>query len=146
MGVFMDDQELLSYIYQNADMGVGGVLQVLEKAEGESFRTALQNQLGCYDRIRSEAVQLLRKRGGGPHAPALFKEAMARVTAAAKTLRDSSPPAVAGMMIRGNAMGLHKMAQRHSEYEGQDSEVKKLAGELIAAQQQGIEQMKGFLS
>ena len=49
----MDDQELLSYIYQNADMGVGGVLQVLEKAEGESFRTALQNQLGCYDRIRS---------------------------------------------------------------------------------------------
>ena len=43
-------------------------------------------------------------------------------------------------------MGLHKMAQRLSEYEGQDSEVKKLAGELIAAQQQGIEQMKGFLS
>ncbi len=142
----MDDQQLLSYIYQNADMGVGGILQVLETAEGDSFRDALQSQLGEYDQIRSEAVTLLRKKGSEPKAPSILKQMTAKATAAAETLRDRSPSAIAGMMIKGNAMGLQKMTGRLSEYAGDDKEVRRLAGKLIATEQRNIEQMKSFLS
>ena len=42
----MDDKELLSCIYQNADMGVDGILKVLESAHGGPIRAALQSPLG----------------------------------------------------------------------------------------------------
>ena len=41
----MDDKELLSCIYQNADMGVDGILKVLEGGHSGPIREALQSQL-----------------------------------------------------------------------------------------------------
>ena len=65
----MDDKELLSCIYQNADMGVDGILKVLEGAHSGPIREALQSQLSEYDHIRSEAIEMLRQRGGEPASP-----------------------------------------------------------------------------
>ena len=142
----MNDQELLSYIYQNADMGVDGILKVLETASGEKLRGALQSQLSEYDQIRSEAMQMLRERGSEPDAPSAMAKMTAKVTATVNTMRDSSPQSIAEMVIQGNAMGLTKITRRLGDYDGEDRAVRRLAGKLLSTEQQNIEQMKQFLS
>lgn len=141
----MDDKEMLSYIYQNADMGVDGILKVLKTADGESLRGALQSQLSEYDAIRSEAMRLLRDRGGEPSEPSAMAKLSAKMTAVAETMKDNSPGHIAEMMIQGNAMGLTKITRRLGEYEGEDRAVRKLAGKLLSTEQNNIEQMKRFL-
>ena len=134
----MDDKELLSCIYQNADMGVDGILKVLEGAHSGPIREALQSQLSEYDHIRSEAIEMLRQRGGEPASPS----AMAAV---GNLMKENTPGHIAEMMIQGNAMGLTRITKRLGEYEGEDKAVRKLAGKLLATEQQNIEQMKQFL-
>ncbi len=141
----MDDKEMLSYIYQNADMGVDGILKVLKTADGEPIRGALQSQLSEYDSIRSEAIRLLRAKGGEPEEPSALSKLSAKVTAMAETMKDNTPGHIAEMMIQGNAMGLTKITRRLGDYDGEDREVRRLAGKLLSTEQNNIEQMKRFL-
>lgn len=141
----MDDKEMLSYIYQNADMGVDGILKVLKTADGEPLRGALQSQLSEYDAIRSEAMRLLKDRGGEPSEPSAMTKLSAKMTAMAETMKDNSPGHIAEMMIQGNAMGLTKITRRLGEYDGEDRAVRRLAGKLLSTEQNNIEQMKRFL-
>lgn len=141
----MDDKEMLSYIYQNADMGVDGILKVLKTADGEPIRGALQSQLSEYDAIRSEAIRLLRAKGGEPEEPSALAKISAKMTAMAETMKDNTPGHIAEMMIQGNAMGLTKITRRLGEYDGEDRDVRKLAGKLLSTEQNNIEQMKRFL-
>ena len=60
-------------------------------------------------------------------------------------MKENTPGHIAEMMIQGNAMGLTRITKRLGEYEGEDKAVRKLAGKLLAAEQQNIEQMKQFL-
>jgi hypothetical protein len=142
----MDDKEMLNFIYQNADMGVDGILKVLKTAEGDPLRGALQSQLSEYDSIRSQAIRMLKDKGGQPEEPSAMSRLSARMTAVAETMMDSSPSHIAEMMIQGNAMGLTKITKRLGEYDGDDKAVSKLAGKLLSTEQNNIEQMKPFLS
>ena len=142
----MDDKELLSCIYQNADMGVDGILKVLESAHGGPIREALQSQLSEYDHIRSEAIDLLRQRGGEPASPSAMAKLSVTMSAMGNLLKENTPGHIAEMMIQGNAMGLTRITRRLNEYEGEDKAVRKLAGKLLAAEQQNNEEMKRFLT
>lgn len=141
----MDDKELLSCIYQNADMGVDGILKVLEGAHSGPIREALQSQLSEYDHIRSEAIEMLRQRGGEPTSPSAMAKLSAKMGAVGNLMKENTPGHIAEMMIQGNAMGLTRITKRLGEYEGEDKAVRKLAGKLLATEQQNIEQMKQFL-
>ena len=44
------------------------------------------------------------------------------------------------------AFGMTRITKRLSEYNGEDRAVRKLAGKLLATEQQNIDQMKQFLS
>lgn len=141
----MDDKELLSCIYQNADMGVDGILKVLEGAHSGPIREALQSQLSEYDHIRSEAIEMLRQRGGEPASPSAMAKLSAKMGAVENLMKENTPGHIAEMMIQGNAIGLTRITKRLGEYEGEDKAVRKLAGKLLATEQQNIEQMKQFL-
>lgn len=142
----MDDKEMLSYIYQNADMGVDGVLRMLGKAAGSDLRGSLQSQLAAYNGIRSDALTLLRERGSEPEEPSPLNQLSSRVAAITEMLRNSTDEHIAEMMIQGSAMGLTKITKRLGDYEGGDREVRLLAGRLLSTEQLGIEQMKRFLN
>ncbi len=141
----MDDKEMLSYIYQNADMGVDTILKVLKTADGEQLRSTLQSQLSEYDAIRSEALSLLKKNGQDPAEPSALSKISAKMTAMAESMKDNTPGHIAEMMIQGNAMGLTKITRRLGEYDGEDKAIRGLAGKLLSTEQNNIEQMKRFL-
>ena len=142
----MDDKELLSCIYQNADMGVDGILKVLEDAHGGPIREALQSQLSEYDRIRSQAIEMLRERGSEPSSPSAMQKLSVTMGTVSNLMKENTPSHIAEMMIQGNAMGLTRITKRLSEYNGEDRAVRKLAGKLLATEQQNIDQMKQFLA
>ena len=141
----MDDKELLSCIYQNADMGVDGILKVLEGAHSGPIREALQSQLSEYDHIRSEAIEMLRQRGGEPASPSAMAKLSAKMGAVGNLMKENTPGHIAEMMIQGNTMGLTKGLRILHSYHGKDVRVRELAHKLLATEEANIVQMKPYL-
>ncbi|MBR0089789.1 MAG: DUF305 domain-containing protein, partial [Clostridia bacterium] len=70
---------------------------------------------------------------------------MARAKAKREMRAEDSDSHIAEMMIKGNTMGVNKIAQRMRQYNGANKEVANLANRLMETQQNNIESMKGFL-
>ena len=128
-------------------MGVDGILKVLEGAHSGPIREALQSQLSEYDHIRSEAIKMLRQRGGEPASPSAMTKLSVKMSAVGNLMKENAGH-VAEMMIQGNAMGLTRITKRLGEYEGEDKAVRKLraGGSCWRPNGEGdLEQMKRFL-
>ena len=141
----MDDKELLSCIYQNADMGVDGILKVLEGAHSGPIREALQSQLSEYDHIRSEAIEMLRQRGGEPASPSAMAKLSAKMGAVGNLMKENTPGHIAEMMIQRNTTGMVKSMRSLRDYQGKDPEVKQLAEKLLQTELHNIEEMKRYV-
>ena len=139
-----DDCTLLNHIRQTTEMGVDGIVSVIQYADG-TFRQALEQQRTEYNKIHSSADQLLRKHGGRPEDVSAFAKWSSELSSGVKTMMDSSQSNIADMMIRGNTMGVTKGMQTMRECNVSDTAVTSLANKLIATEQANINQMKKFL-
>lgn len=52
--------ELLNFVYQNSQMGMESLSQLLEIAEDEEFRSCMEKQLDKYREFHNEAKRLFR--------------------------------------------------------------------------------------
>ncbi len=57
------DAELLNFIYQNSQMGVETLHQLLPMTDNDAFKKQLHAQLKEYTGIHEEAKELLNKMG-----------------------------------------------------------------------------------
>ena len=55
--------ELLNFIYQNSQMGVDTITQLLDIAADETFKKHLHAQLNEYRRIHNKPAQLMETKG-----------------------------------------------------------------------------------
>ena len=140
-----NDEEILNFIYQNAEMGIEGIDKILSKTDDHRFREHLQGQHQEYKEIMQRAEQMLNNK----HYPVKSKIPAAKVmlntVSDAKTLFSKSPSKLAEMMIQGNTMGVVKMIKHMNDYEGNDIEVNRLAGKVIKMERTNIDKLKQFL-
>ncbi len=54
--------ELLNFVYQNSQMGMESLSQLLEIAEDEELRSCMEKQLDKYREFHNEAKRLLQER------------------------------------------------------------------------------------
>ena len=59
--------------------------------------------------------------------------------------RDASASHVAEMMIKGNTMGVNKMARHLREYDNSDSHIRLLAKKMLDTEEAHIGELKVFL-
>jgi uncharacterized protein (DUF305 family) len=142
----MQDNEMLNYICQNAEMGRDSIMHVIKLTDDPKFRGVLETQLTEYQGVYDTADSMLKQRGGDPESVGPMAKMASYVTSSMKTMADNSPSHIAEMMIQGSTMGITKMTKRIHEYDGDDPEVKKLAEKQIKTEQANIEEMKKFLS
>ena len=140
------DLEMLSVIYQNAEMGKDTITHLIEITDSVDFRKRLEAQLieyqGIFDRA-DQAIQQQKKtvEGIGP-----FAKISSYMMINFKTLADKSPSHIAEMMIQGRTMGIVDMTKKIKELQSEVSpEVLKLAEKLLKTEQSNVEEMKKFL-
>ena len=141
----ISDNQMLNYIRQITEMGETGIDSVLDKTEDESLRSCLQKQKEEYQRIYRSADKMLQERGGKEKDLNPMAELGSEISAMFQLAMDSSSSKIAEMMIKGNTMGVTKILQHSSDYQGCDERIKDLADKLLKTQQDNIEQMKPYL-
>ncbi|MEE3334150.1 MAG: hypothetical protein VZR54_07760 [Ruminococcus sp.] len=141
----VNDEEMLQFIMKNAEMGCRGINDIKHYANSADMSNALRSQNLEYGHIYHNAYAMIRNRGfSGAHINPIVS-AMARSKARREMKSDSSDNHIAEMMIKGNTMGVQKIAEHIRQYDGNNRSITNLADKLMSAQQSGIEEMKGFL-
>ena len=139
------DTELLQYVHKTAQMGIKGLEDVEGQIQEEPLREAVGRQVAEYRKISNKAGELLRSHGEEPDDVGLMARLSSEVMSKAKTFPDASASKIAEMVIQGNTMGITKGIKHLNDYAGDDRQVKALAQQLIATEQDNVEQMKRFL-
>lgn len=141
----INDTEMLTYILQNAEMGCQGIKSVRKGECSQALDTVLTNQLARYGKIYSTAGSMLRNLGEDLHRVSPIARTMTRLTATRDLKRDPSGSHVAEMMIKGNTMGVNKMAQHLRDYDRTDPNITLLAKKMLDVEQEHIREMRAFL-
>ena len=141
----MNDTEYLQFIHEAARMGIQGLEDVKDHVSTGGMQAAIAGQLGEYREISAAAGSLLRSRGEKPKEPGLMARLSSGIMSTAKTMADSSPSAIAEMIIQGNNMGIVKSIKHLHDYDGDSRPVRALADKLLKTEEANVEQMKPFL-
>ena len=141
----MNEIDLLSHVYQTAEMGQDGITSVLRYSRDPSLRQALERQKREYRELQASAGDMLRSRGVQPDGVGAAAKLSSELMSAMKTMVDHSSTKIAEMMIQGSTMGVTKSLRTLRDCRPEDPEVKDLADKLLKTAQANIEEMKTFL-
>ena len=141
----LNQADMLNSIRKTTQMGRQGILEMMERTKDPAFQKELQRQLDEYETIYESADAMLMEEGGTREDISPAARLSFQVMTAVKTMRDPSVSHLAEMMIQGNTMGVTKILQNVSEYNGKDARVSRLAEQMVRTEEENIEGLKAFL-
>ena len=141
----INDAEMLNYILQSAEMGCQGVKNVRAGKQSMALDSVLVNQMARYGKIYSTAGNMLRNLGEEVHHVGPLAKRMAKFSAIMDLKRDPTSSHIAEMMIKGNTMGVNKVAQHLRDYDRTDPNITLLAKKTLETAQEHISELKPFL-
>lgn len=137
--------ELLNFIYQNSQMGVTTIDQLLKIVEEGSFKKYLQKQYQGYLEIHQEAKQVLHQNGHDEKGISSFEKIRTYLMINMQTMTDHSTQHIANMMIVGSSMGIIDAIKNIHQYRYAKEEVTKLMERLLYFEEANFQQLKVFL-
>ncbi len=141
----MNEIDLLSHVYQTAEMGREGIQSVRRYAADPRLAQTLDRQDGEYRNIQNAAGSMLQARGVRPEGVGTMAKLSSEAMSAMKLVTDHSAAKIAEMMIQGSTMGVTKSLRTIRDCEPEDRQVRDLADKLLKTEQSNIEEMKQFL-
>lgn len=140
------DAEMLNFIYQNSQMGVETLNQLIPMIDNEAFKKRLEAQLKEYEQIHEEAKKLLNRHGYDEKGIGALEKIMAYLMIDMKTLMDKSSSHIAEMLIQGSNMGIIDAVKRINQYEKEaEKEVTALMKRLLKFEENNVERLKEAL-
>lgn len=140
------DAELLNFIYQNSQMGVETLHQLLPMTDNEDLKKQLHAQLKEYAGIHEEAKELLNKNGCQEKEIGQIQKIMTYLAIDMKTMTDKSASHMAEMLILGSVRGIIDCIKRIRQYEGEaEKEIVELMNRLLKFEENNVEQLKSSL-
>ena len=137
--------ELLNFIYQNAQMGVITIDQLIYIVEDEDFKAHLSAQLEEYRSIFSEAREQLNKNGYDEKGIGTCSKIKTYIMIRLQTAKDHTPSHVAEMLIIGSNMGILDATKNLKNYQDVEEEIRNLMQRLLAFEVDNVQQLKDFL-
>lgn len=137
--------ELLSFVYQNAQMGVETIDQLKDIVKDADFNRHLQAQYEEYRAILDEAGQLFKKQGTDEKGLNAFEKARTYLMISMQTLTDKSTSHIAEMMTVGSTMGVIQALRNIRKYAHAEAEILNLMNRLLRFEEQNITQLKAFI-
>lgn len=138
--------EMLNYIYQNSQMGVETIKQLLGLVENEKFSKCLELQLSEYKEINMKAKKMLNENGYDEKGISEMEKITTYFMINMKTLMDKSAAHIADMMIKGSNMGIVEATKQIHQYENDaEKSILSLMKKLLKTEENNTEQLKEYL-
>ncbi len=137
--------ELLNFVYQNSQMGVDTINQLVGITNEENFKTHLTAQLNEYAQINSSAKTMLQQKGHDEKGLSKLTQIKTYLMINLQTLKDKSSTNLAEMMIIGSTMGMVDAIKNIHKYRSVDSTTLQLMEKLQKFEENNIERLKVFL-
>ena len=140
-----DNARLLNFVYQNAQMGVDSIRQLMGIVENKELKEHLKAQFQGYEEFQDTARRMLEENGFDEKEISAFSKISTYLMINMQLLTDKSTTHIAEMMIQGSTMGVTKSLRTLRDCHPKDPKVKDLADKLLKTEQANIEEMKGVL-
>lgn len=146
MFVLNADGQLLNFIYQNSQMGVTTLTQLLPMIEDEQLEKQLSAQLSEYREFHDKAAKLLEKSGKDEKGLSAMEKIRTYLMINMQTITDKSASHIAEMVMIGSNMGVIDAIKNINKYKDKaSSDVVALMQRLKEFEENNIERLKKFL-
>ena len=143
--MLQQDEQLLSFINQNAQMGTETITQLIKITDDIPFRRALETQLTEYQNIVDSAQSLSQKKGVTASDIPGYAKMSSSLMLKINTMKDKTPSNMARMMIQGSTMGVVEITKHRKELPLTDPQTQALAEKLVQTEQKNIKKKKKYL-
>lgn len=137
--------ELLNYIFQNSQMGLQTIGQLLEIVDNDSFKKQLESQLKEYRLINQKARNILTDLGCDEKGISRMDKFKAYIMINIQTLTDKSASRISEMLITGSTMGIIEATRKINEYTNADKKIIDLMKDLLKFEEKNVESLKEYL-
>jgi len=137
--------ELLNFVYQNSQMGVDTIKQLINIAEDENFKKHLESQLNEYNGILSAAQKALNENGFDEKGIGSLNKIRTYLMINMQTLTDKTPAHISEMLIIGSNMGVINAVKNLKKYQNAEPGIVSLMERLLKFEENNIQQLKEFL-
>lgn len=137
---------MLNYVYQNSQMGIETLKQIIKMVENESLEKSLEKQLTGYQDINTKAKKMLNANGYDEKGISEMEKLTSYLMINMKTLTDKSSSHIADMLIKGSNMGIVEAAKQLHKYEASaEKDIIALMKELQKMEERNVEELKKYL-
>ena len=137
--------EILNFIYQNSQMGVTTIDQLMDIVENEEFKKYLRSQYNEYQEIHRLAKEKLNENGYDEKGIGAFDKIKTYLMINMQTLTDRSVSHIAEMLIIGSNMGVINAVKNLKKYKNAEPDIKNLMERLLKTEENNIQELKAFL-
>ena len=137
--------EMLNFIFQNSEMGVNTIGQIVELVNEPEFKKQLNSQLAEYELINREAKDMLNKHGCEEKGINSFNKIKTYLMINIQTLTDKSASHISEMLIIGSNMGVIDSNKNIHKYFETEKDIVKLMQRLLKFEEENIKQLTKFL-
>lgn len=139
------DADLLNNIYQNSQMGVNTMKQLIEITEDEKFKKQLEEQYNEYEEIRRLAEKKLNEKGYDEKGINTFDKIRTYLMINFQTLTDKSASHIAEMLMVGSIMGVINAVRNLKEHPDAEKDILDLMERLLKFEEHNIQKLKEYL-
>lgn len=142
------NNELLMYIYQNANMGVKNCTNLIRILQGKDnkIKKIVEGELKGYEEFAKRAEKLIKKNKLNPKEIGLMADVMSKISMNMEMMKDNSDARVADMLTKGFTMGNVDITKKIDRFEKDaDKDILKLAKDLLNFGKENIEILKPYL-
>ena len=143
-----ENNELLMYIYQNADTGVKSttkLIRLLNNSDNK-IKKVVEGELKGYENFLKKSKALLKKNKVTPKGNSILADITSSVALDMEFMKDNSDAKIADILIRGFTMGNIDIDKKIEKYKDDaDKEILKLAKELKRFGEINIELLQPYL-
>lgn len=136
---------LLSAIYQNADMGCSSIEKIIPKIADNELRSEVTSQLRRYRRSYNRVCSELHAERTEPKKLNPFTKAMSDIGLAVSCAADSSTSNIAKMLIQGTNMGIIRLNKSLNAADDVSESARNEAVDMLKAEQAYIDKLKPYL-
>ena len=115
--------ELLNFVYQNSQMGVETLNQLIGIVEDDNFKQHLESQYDEYKSIHDVSRSLLNKNGYDEKGLGALEKIRTYLMINMQTLTDKTSSHVAEMLIVGSNMGVINAVKNLKKYSNAESDI-----------------------
>lgn len=143
-----ENNELLEYMYQDAEMAIYSLNILLKELDGKDNKIikVIEDILRDYEKYYKDLKKQLKKEKINAKGSSIIAKIGSNIGIKKDIIIDNSDARIADMLIKGLTMGTIEMEKKISKYNKTiDKKNLKQAEEFLEFQQKTIEKLKKFL-